>query len=140
MNFIIQENCDGIRWEWIRDALKEAGMGYYEPDQHRKAFQNSYAVVFVFHGDQMVGFGRAMSDGAYQAAIYDIVVIPAYQGKGIGKTIMDRLLQKIAPFNMILYANPGKEAFYEKMGFRFLKTGMGKFLNPRRMEEKGMIL
>ncbi|MDD5169931.1 MAG: GNAT family N-acetyltransferase [Syntrophales bacterium] len=139
MNLRIQEHCENIDWELIRDALKEAGMGYYEPDLHRRAFQSSFAVVFVFHEDRLIGFGRALSDGAYQAAIYDVVVIPEHQGKGIGRVMMENLLQKVAHCNLILYANPGKEGFYSTMGFRLLKTGMAKFLHPEKMEKKGII-
>lgn len=138
MDLIIQENCEGICWETIRNALKEAGMGYYTPEMHRLAFENSFAVAFIFHDNQLVGFGRALCDGAYQAGIYDIVVVPAYQGKGIGRIIMDTILPKIAHCNIILYANPGKEAFYDQWGFRILKTGMGKFLHPAKMAEKGI--
>lgn len=139
MDLIIQEHCKGIHWEDIRVALKEAGMGYYTPDLHRQAFENSFAVAFVFHESRMIGFGRALSDGAYQAAIYDIVVIPAYQGQSIGRLILDELLKKISHCNIILYANPGKEDFYAKFGFRIMKTGMGRFLKAKKMEEKGVI-
>ena len=114
-------------------------MGHYDANLHQQAFQCSFAVVFVFHDDRMVGFGRALSDGAYQAAIYDFVVIPDYQGKGIGQTILKRLCRKIAHCNVILYANPGREGFYAKAGFCMLKTGMGRFLNPQKMEEKGIL-
>ena len=38
--------------------------------------------------DKIVGFGRAISDGEYQSAIYD-VVLPEYQNQGVGKLIMD---------------------------------------------------
>ena len=97
MDLIIQEHCKGIRWEDIREALKEAGMGYHTPDEHRKAFENSYAVIFVLCSGRLIGFGRALSDGAYQASIYDIVVIPAHQGQGIGRLILDSLLAKNPP-------------------------------------------
>jgi GNAT superfamily N-acetyltransferase len=86
-----------------------------------------------------VGFGRVLSDGAYQAALYDVVVLPAWQGRGIGRAILEHLLQKVRDCNAILYANPGKEGFYGRLGFRRLTTGMGRFLRPGRMEEKGMI-
>jgi GNAT superfamily N-acetyltransferase len=139
MDLRIQENCDGIEWSEIRDALKQVGMGYHEPEQHQKAFQNSFAVVFVFDRDHLIGFGRAMSDDAYQAAVYDIVVLPEYQKRGIGRVIMEKILQKISHCNTILYANLGREGFYEKLGFRRMKTAMGRFLRPEIMLERGFI-
>jgi hypothetical protein len=41
--------------------------------------------------------------------------------------------------NFILYASPGKEKFYEKEGFRQMKTGMALFMDQQRMKEKGFI-
>jgi len=94
-------------------------------------------VVFAFDHEQLVGFGRAISDGVYQAAIYDLAVLPAYQGKGVGKLLLQQLVAQNPGCNFILYASPGKELFYEKSKFRRLKTGMALFVNAERMQEKG---
>jgi ribosomal protein S18 acetylase RimI-like enzyme len=90
-----------------------------------------------FADDQLVGFGRAISDGAYQAAIYDCAVSEAYQGRGLGKLIIKELLAKIPGCNVILYATPGKEGFYEKLGFRKMKTGLACFINRDGMQKRG---
>jgi len=139
MDLRIQENCENIDWHQIRDYLKLVGMGYHNPESHQKAFFNSFSVVFIFDREELVGFGRAISDGAYQAAIYDVVVIPEYQKRGIGKLIMEKILQKISNCNIVLYANTGREGFYAKLGFRLMKTSMAKFLRPEIMKEKGFI-
>lgn len=139
MNIRIQESCENIDWQKISNSLKKVGMAHHEPELHQKAFLNSYSVVFIFDSDQLIGFGRAISDGAYQAAIYDIVVLPEYQKQGIGRLIMERIFQKISNCNTILYVNPGREEFYSKFGFRLMKTGMALFLQPIIMKDKGMI-
>lgn len=139
MDLRVQENCENIDWNQIRDCLKLAGMGYHKPESHQKAFMSSYSVVFVFDREKLIGFGRSISDGAYQAAIYDIVVIPDYKKLGIGRLIMERILQSISNCNIILYANLGREEFYERQGFRLMKTAMAKFLRPEIMKEKGFI-
>ena len=112
-------------------------MAYHEPDVHRKAFEASHTTVFVYQTDQLIGFGRAISDDAYQAAIYDCAVLPEYQGKGIGKIIMQNILSRISHCNIILYASPGKEGFYEKQGFRKMKTGMARFIRDASMRDRG---
>ena len=114
-------------------------MSYFEGEVHKKAFENSHTVVFVFDDDKLIGFGRAISDGVYQAAIYDIAVLPEYQGKKIGATIIESILKCVPECNVILYASPGKEKFYEKMNFGKMKTGMGLFINKERMQMKGFI-
>lgn len=89
-------------------------------------------------GDEIVGFGRALSDGQYQSAIYDIVVSPKYQKHGIGQLIVESLLEKLPKESTVfIYVAPGKQMFYEKLGFGHLKTGMGLFPNPEKSREDG---
>jgi len=114
-------------------------MSYFEGEVHKKAFENSHTVVFVFDDDKLIGFGRAISDGVYQAAIYDIAVLPEYQGKKVGSTIIDSILKCVPKCNVILYASPGKEKFYDKMNFRKMRTGMALFVNNEKMQMKGFI-
>lgn len=93
----------------------------------------------MFDEDNLVGFGRAISDGEYQAAIYDVAVLPSYQGKGIGKMIIRTIVDNNADCNFILYASPGKEPFYEKENFKRMKTGMALFIDEERMQRNGFI-
>lgn len=139
MNVRIQHDCANIDWEQVRDYLKLVGMAFREPAVHKQAFLGSFCRVFLFVEDRLIGFGRAISDGACQAAIYDIVVLPEYQSKGIGRLLMNSLLEKLSGCNVLLYANPGKEGFYAKLGFRPMLTAMGRFLHPERMQERGML-
>ncbi len=137
MNLRLQFDTSNIQWERVAEILQTVGMTYHDSATHKTAFENSYVVVFAFDEDEMIGFGRAISDGAYQAAVYDVAVLPDYQGKGIGKTIMDRIVAKCPNCNFILYAAPGKDLFYEKFNFRKMKTGMALFTNAERMKQRG---
>jgi ribosomal protein S18 acetylase RimI-like enzyme len=137
MNIRIQNDCLNINWDNIPEILRKVGMGYHETEMHKKAFENSYAVVFVFSDDKLIGFGRAISDGVYQAGLYDIAVLPDFQGKGIGSLIVENILKAISNCNVILYAATGKEKFYEKLGFRKMKTGMALFVDKERMRVRG---
>lgn len=137
MKIRYQTNCKNIDWELIPHILKTVGMGHGEVEIHQKAFENSHAVVFVFDDDKLIGFGRAISDDAYQAALYDFAILPEYQGAGIGRGIYEKIHEKISHCHTILYAAIGKEGFYETFGFRKMKTGMARFLNAEEMKEKG---
>jgi ribosomal protein S18 acetylase RimI-like enzyme len=139
MNLKIKLGTKDINWQAVVELLKETGMGYRAADVHRRAFENSHTVVFVFDNDLLVGFGRAISDGEYQAALYDIAVSLDYQGLGIGKIILQNIINHIPNCNFILYASPGKEKFYEREGFKKMKTGLARFVNEVRMKEKGFI-
>ena len=133
----LQQHTSEIQWEQVPEILKKVGMSYHASEIHQKAFENSFSVVFVFDDEKMVGFGRAISDGAYQAAIYDVAVLPDYQGKGIGKIIVNALVESCPNCNFVLYAAPGKDKFYEKFNFRRMKTGMALFTDIERMKNRG---
>jgi GNAT superfamily N-acetyltransferase len=137
MNIRLQFNTANIDWNLVSEILQKVEMASYSAEKHKLAFNNSHTVVFAFDGDNLIGFGRAISDGAYQAAIYDVAIMPDYQGKGIGKTIIRSIIKNNPNCNFILYAAPGKEPFYEKEKFRRLKTGMALFTNIEKMKEKG---
>lgn len=139
MNIKIQTNCLNINWYEVRNILKTVGMSYVDSDIHKKSFENSYTVVFVFDNENLIGFGRAISDGVRQSAIYDVATLPEYQGKGIGRLIIENIIKNTPTCNFILYASPGKEGFYESLGFRRLKTGMGLFIDMEGMKSKNFI-
>jgi GNAT superfamily N-acetyltransferase len=126
-----------VDWKEVSETLKRVGMSYGEPDYHRKAFVNSHTTVFVYLGDQLIGFGRAISDGVYQAAVYDVAVVPEFQKKGVGASIIKHILDRLSHCNVILYASPGKEGFYRALGLRQMKTGMALFMKAAEMKEKG---
>lgn len=133
----VKYHCSEADWPTVSEMLKRVGMAHYEPEVHRKAFEASHTTVFVYREDRLIGFGRAISDGVYQAAIYDVAVLPECQGEGIGTLIIKSLLARLGQCNVILYASPGKEAFYRALGFRGMKTGMALFKKSEAMAEKG---
>ena len=137
MPFQVRYTTQNIDWQQVSAVLAQVGMAHYSADTHQKAFENSHTVVFVWDGDCLVGFGRAISDGAYQAAIYDVAVVPSYQGQGIGKLIVEKILERLPSCNVLLYASPGKEDFYRKLGFSKMNTGMALFQNAEGMRRKG---
>ena len=137
MRIEVNTNIENIDWSLIPETLKSVGMGHYSSEEHKKAFEASYCTVFMYDEDKMVGFGRAISDGSYQAAIYDCAVIETYQGKGLGKKIVEELISHLKGCNIILYSSPGKEGFYETLDFKKMKTGMAYFINHESMSERG---
>jgi GNAT superfamily N-acetyltransferase len=92
MVFTVQLNTCGVDWHEVTELLRLAGMAYYADDVHQQAFNRSHAVIFVFDAGKLVGTGRVISDGTYQAAMYDVAVLPAYQGKGLGRFIVQSLV------------------------------------------------
>ena len=87
------------------------------------AFKNSYYVT-AYYNDTLVAFARAISDGQYYTGIYDVVVNPQYQKKGIAKEMMKMLLREFIGTYFFLSYTEGNRDFYEKCGFEDLPTGM----------------
>jgi hypothetical protein len=56
MDLKLQYNCSNIDWEEVSSILEKVGMSHYEGEIHKKAFENSYAVVFDFDNDKLIGF------------------------------------------------------------------------------------
>lgn len=113
----IKSNLETVRWVEVQNLLKEAGLFVPELEQIQKAFTHSYKICFLYEDETLIGCGRAISDGVYQAALYDIAILPKFQGRKLGKTIIEELHKHLNGMNIILYASPGKEKFYEKMGY-----------------------
>ena len=88
----------------------------------------------------LVGAGRALADGADCSYICDVAVHPEYQGLGLGKKIIVKLVALSEGHKkIILYANPGIEGFYSKLGFHKMNTAMAIFSDQKQAIESGLI-
>lgn len=139
MEISYSSSCSDIDWNLVAEILQTVGMGHHLPKVHKKAFQASHTTIFARCGDRLIGFGRALSDGQYQAAFYDCAVLPEFQGRGVGSAIIKRLIEPLSHCNIILYASPGREEFYQKHGFARMKTGMALFIEMQSKREHGFI-
>lgn len=133
MDLEIVCDCLEADWKTVAETLRRVGMSYFAPEVHRRAFEASDTVVFAYRERRLIGFGRALSDGEYQAAVYDVAVVPEFQRQGIGRIIMQKILERTAGCNVILYASPGKEGFYRSLGLRKMRTGMALFRDAEKM-------
>lgn len=59
----------------------------------RQALDHSHPVVSAWDGAQLVGFTRVISDWTYRATIWDLIVRPSHQGRGIGNLLLDFVLK-----------------------------------------------
>lgn len=133
-------NTDSIDWDELSLLYKIAPLGIKPVDYLKKVMKNSMFKCFVYSGTTLIGAGRAVADGVDCAYFCDIVVHPEFQGKGIGKSIVKELLSLSKGHRkIILYANPGKEAFYEKLGFNPMITAMAIFQDQDAAIESGLV-
>lgn len=90
--------------------------GEYDPDKTRDALSKTMNVT-AYDGDRLVGCLRILTDGYYFGTITEMLVLPDYQGRGIGSRLL-ALAKEHTPSMLYFGAQPGNEAFFEKNGCR----------------------
>ena len=86
----------------------------------KRCLANSDVILSIWVGDELVGFGRALSDGIYRGVLWDIVIDQRYQGKGFGKMLIENLLnsKKIKKTQKIYLMTTNKKYFYSQVDFK----------------------
>ena len=86
----------------------------------KKCLGNSDVIVSLWVGNEIVGFGRALTDGIYRGVLWDIVIDQNYQGRGFGKLIVKSLLssKKIKSTKKLYLMTTNKKLFYSQLDFK----------------------
>ena len=86
----------------------------------KKCLAKSDVVISIWVGNEIVGFGRALTDGIYRGVLWDIVIDQNHQGKGFGKLIVNNLLssKEIKNTKKIYLMNTNKKLFYSQFDFK----------------------
>lgn len=123
-----------------RRLREQAGMSPKTADAAARGLPHSLFAVQVRHGDETVGIGRIIGDGGCHYQVVDIAVLPAHQGRGLGKAIMREIaawIEREVPESgyVSLIADGEAHALYRQFGF--LPTapasiGMAMLKGPRR--------
>jgi GNAT superfamily N-acetyltransferase len=123
---------DTIDWESLGEL-------YYETDgviglgrarnlaKIKDAFLHSYRVVTAWDETRIVGAGRMISDGECYGWIHDMAVLPELQRQGIGRGIVEALLDGNEGLLIGLTSAFDAVEFYRKLGFKKHKTAHAKY-------------
>ena len=138
--FTWSESLDAIDWRDVETLYRLAPLGNKSAAHLQTVFTNSRFRCFAFERGKLVAAGRALSDGADCSYVCDVAVLPDYQGHGLGKQVVARLVQMSRGHKkIILYAVPGKEAFYRKLGVERMQTAMAIFEDQAGAFERGYL-
>lgn len=136
MDIKIHNDLSKANWEEMKEVYQSVGWRKHSNDIIKKVFEASNVIAIATCNERIVGFGRAISDGVFNAAIYDVVVHRDFQNLGIAKKIMNNLLDNLKHISCVhLISTTGNEEFYRKIGLKKLKTGMARYLNPELAKE-----
>lgn len=140
MSLVWSDSIENLDWDELAALYHAAPLGNKNPSDLKVAFGNSKFKCFARQHGKLVGVGRALADGVDCSYICDVAVLPSHQGTGLGKAIVAKLVAlSTGHKKVILYAVPGKEPFYQKFGFRRMRTAMAIFENQTLAEERGYI-
>ena len=86
----------------------------------KRCLANSDVIVSLWVGNEIVGFGRALTDGIYRGVLWDIVIDQNHEGKGFGTLIVKELLssKKIKNTKKLYLMTTNKKRFYLQRDFR----------------------
>lgn len=139
--FIIEDNC--LQAEDFVRLFASAGWGEIPPDAARTALANSYATFALRCDGQVVAMARLLGDGALAFFLKDVVVDPAWQGRGLGRLLLAhveayiraRLKPGWSGYLQLISAQ-GKEGFYLREGYALHPNdhsghGMSKWILPK---------
>ena len=106
-------------YNYLRESV---GWRTHPEDVIAESLPLSLYCICAVDNQQVIGMGRILGDNGLAFYIQDVIVLPEYQGRGIGGQLMDRLMAYIrlhAKKNAFigLMAAVGKESFYERYGF-----------------------
>ena len=86
----------------------------------RKCLINSDVIISIWSNNEIVGFGRALSDGVNRGVLWDIVIDQNHQGRGYGKMIIKNILEskQIKNTQKIYLMTTNKKLFYSQVDFK----------------------
>jgi GNAT superfamily N-acetyltransferase len=100
-----------------------AGLSAMSPEGAREGLAGSWCAVCVRSGEELIGMGRVVGDGGLFLFVVDIAVAPAWQHRGLGRRIMQALMEQVHarahPRTMVgLIADGTANRLYEQFGFK----------------------
>lgn len=102
---------------------REAGLSPRDLAGIKRGLSNSWFGVHITNGSETVAMGRIVGDDGTAFQVVDIAVLPQYQGRGLGKAVMEELMryyEEKAPASayLSLIADGDARYLYEKYGFK----------------------
>ncbi|MEM7066921.1 MAG: GNAT family N-acetyltransferase [Cyanobacteria bacterium P01_B01_bin.77] len=96
-----------------------------------KAISYSCPVVTAWHGEILIGFARATSDGVYRATIWDVVIHDDFQGAGLGRKLVETILSHphMSHVERTYLMTTNQKKFYKRVGFAENETTTMVLLN-----------
>ena len=87
-------------------------------ENYNKPLINSILVISAWDNEHLIGAVRVLSDKMFRSIIYDLLVLPEYQGKGIGTELVKRCIEYYPNSEWLVQTTKKISGYYEKLGFK----------------------
>ncbi|KAG8366509.1 hypothetical protein BUALT_Bualt17G0087400 [Buddleja alternifolia] len=139
--FIFHRTAATLNLDHLNAVFVAVGFPRRDPDKIRLALDHTDAVLWIEYEKtkRPVAFARATGDGVFNAIIWDVVVDPSFQGIGLGKAVMERLVTELLEkgiSNIALYSEPRVLGFYRPLGFVADPGGIRGMVYKRKQKKK----
>ncbi|KAG8382979.1 hypothetical protein BUALT_Bualt05G0136200 [Buddleja alternifolia] len=140
-NLTLHRTIDDLNLDHLNTVFTAVGFPRRDPDKILLALQHADALLWVEYvkTKRPVAFARATGDGVFNAIIWDVVVDPRFQGIGLGKAVMERLVTELLEkgiSNIALYSEPRVLGFYRPLGFVADPGGIRGMVYSRKLKKK----
>ncbi len=123
----LREGLDGLTPSRIVTLYRRAPLyrAVADPAKVQKMYENASFVLSAWHGKRLVGVARVMTDGVLFSYLCDLAVEPDVQGVGIGRALIDGVLERCKGTELLLRDSDMSVRFYEKLGFKRVGNAWG---------------
>ena len=129
MNIEYKDTHDFKACELERLFLSVEWSSGHFPDKLAAAMKNFKTVYSAWDGNKLIGMVCAMDDGIMNAYVHYLLVDPGYQGKTVGRTLVEMIKQKYKDYMRIaVIAYDAEMSFYENCGFVKSKDASPMFI------------
>lgn len=116
----IREGLEGLTPERITTLYRRAPLHRTVGSRENvwRMFEQASLVLTAWHQGHLVGIARVLSDGVLQSYLCDLAVEPDVQGLGVGRRLIDAVLERCEGTDLMLRDSDISAGFYERIGFR----------------------
>ncbi|KAK8508008.1 hypothetical protein V6N13_055472 [Hibiscus sabdariffa] len=139
--FLLRRSISDLNLDHLNSVFVAVGFPRRDPEKIKLALEHTQSMLWVQHkkSQKPVAFARATGDGVFNAIIWDVVVDPSFQGIGLGKAVIERLIEELLDkgiSNIALYSEPRVLGFYRPLGFVSDPDGIRGMVYSRKQKKK----
>ncbi|XP_071711623.1 GCN5-related N-acetyltransferase 1, chloroplastic-like [Rutidosis leptorrhynchoides] len=139
--FILRRTIENLNLDHLNSVFVAVGFPKRDNDKIKVALEHTDSLLWVEYETtkRPVAFARATGDGVFNAIIWDVVVDPTFQGVGLGKAVVERVVDELLEkgiTNIALYSEPRVLGFYRPLGFVSDPDGIRGMVYSRKNKKK----